>query len=354
MPLYLHYKTTQMYHLIQIPLVTFLITALLGAQACGQTPKDDKHADRIMFYNTENLFDTIDDPLTDDKEFLPSAKSNWNGEKYNTKLAHITEVIEAVGFPLIVGFSEVENKTVMNDLVKQGPLAAKNYAMVHFDSPDERGIDVALIYQSAKFKVLASKPMGVYFEKEPEEKTRDILYVKGQVDGETIHVFVNHWPSRREGEVESRPRRIAAATVLRKAVDSLFTTDKNAQIVIMGDFNDSPTDESIQKALMAQPSDAKVEPAKLYDLADRFAKEGKGTHKYKGEWGTLDQLIVSSSLFDKKGLYTDAKGANVGEFDFLLEPDPKGGQWTKRTYAGSKYLGGYSDHLPIYLNLYKK
>lgn len=341
-----------MYHLFKAGVLTFLITGLLSTQACAQATKGEKYDERIMFYNTENLFDTIDDPLIDDAEYLPTAKSNWNTEKYNTKLSHLSQVIEAAGFPIIVGFSEVENKTVLNDLVKQPALAAKNYAFVHFDSPDERGIDVALLYQSAKFKVQYSKPIKIIFDKEPDDKTRDILYVKGQAGNETMHVFVNHWPSRREGEELTRHRREAAANTLRKVVDSLFTADKNAQIVIIGDFNDSPTDESMLKDLKTLPSNSKIVTKNLYNLADRFAKEGKGTHKYKGEWGTLDQIIVSSALFDKKGLYTQADGANIGEFDFLLSPDPKGGQWTNRTYAGTKYLGGYSDHLPVYLNLY--
>lgn len=341
-----------MYRLFKPAVFTFLITALSATQACSQTAAVDNAAERIMFYNTENLFDTIDDPLKDDKEFLPSGKMNWNAEKYNTKLAHISQVIETAGFPMLVGMCEVENKAVLNDLVKQPALAAKNYAFVHFDSPDERGIDVALIYQSTKFKVLASKAIPVIFDKEPEDKTRDILYVKGEVNGEVVHVFVNHWPSRTEGAEKTAPRRHNAAKALRTVVDSIFATDKNAQIVIMGDLNDHPEDLSLTYWLKAKPSDSKKEDNSLYNLADVFAKQGKGTHKYKGEWGTLDQIIVSKAFFDKKGLYTTTDAAKVAEFDFLLGDDPKGGKWTMRTYAGDKYLGGYSDHLPVYLNLY--
>ena len=346
------HKTTQMYRLFKPLLFTFLITALSATQACGQAAPLDGAAERIMFYNTENLFDTIDDPLTDDKEFLPSGKMNWTADKYNTKLAHITQVVEAGGFPILVGLCEVENKSVLNDLVKQPALAAKDYAFIHFDSPDERGIDVALIYQSSKFKVLASKSIPIVFDKEPDDKTRDILYVKGEVNGEVIHVFVNHWPSRSEGVEKTAPRRHNAANAVRIAVDSIFAVDKDAQIIIMGDLNDHPEDLSLTFWLKALPSDSKKTDNSLYNLADVFAKQGKGTHKYKGEWGTLDQIIVSRALFDKKGLYTKTDAAKVGEFDFLLSDDPKGGKWTNRTYAGDKYLGGYSDHLPVYLNLY--
>lgn len=330
-----------------------LLTMGLTMGSYAQNPKNATSGS-IMFYNIENLFDTIDDPLTDDKEFLPGAESKWNTEKYNTKLSHIAGVIDSAKFPLLVGMAEVENKSVMNDLVKQPNLAAKGYSFVHFESPDERGIDVALLYNANQFKVLASKSLFIAFDKEPDERTRDILYVKGELDGEVVHVFVNHWPSRREGTIETQARRCNAANRVRTEVDSIFKLEKDAQIVIMGDFNDYPTDHSITWWLKAQPSDSKIQDNTLYDLADRFAKEGKGTHKYKGEWGTLDQFIVSSGFLSKKGLYTKTDAARVGEFPFLLEPDPKGGQWLKRTYAGPKYLGGYSDHLPILLDLYKK
>lgn len=342
-----------MYHFFKALFVGVLTLGLTTFTAHAQTAPMPG-ADRIMFYNIENLFDTIDDPLTEDKEFLPTAASNWNSEKYTTKLKHIGEVVETAGFPFLVGMAEVENKGVLEDLVKQPVLAAKKYAFVHFESPDERGIDVALLYNSEKFKVQASKNLFIAFDKEPNERTRDILYVKGEYGGEVLHVFVNHWPSRREGTAETQPRRENAANRLRTEVDSIFKTDENAQIVIMGDFNDYPTDQSIKYWLKAQPSDAHVKDGNLYNLADRFAKEGKGTHKYKGEWGTLDQLFVSSAFLAKKGIYTKSDAAHIAEFDYLLEPDPKGGQWTKRTYAGNKYLGGYSDHLPVYLDVYKK
>jgi predicted extracellular nuclease len=322
--------------------------------ACAQKPVTNSSWNSIMFYNIENLFDTVDDSLTNDADFLPGSKLAWDMDKYKTKLNHISQVIEKANFPAIVGFSEIENKTVLTDLINNAPLSPK-YAFVHYDSPDERGIDVALIYRTDVFTVVSSKPLPVTFPTEPGDKTRDVLYVKGTLGGETVHVFVNHWPSRTEGEEKTRHRRVAAAGVVRQVVDSLFKAEKDPQIVIMGDLNDHPNDESVAKALNARPSDEKVAPNTLYNLSDRFAKEGKGTHKYKGEWGTLDQLILSSGFLAAKGVYTKVDAAHVAEYDFLLEADTRaGGQWPVRTYAGSKYLGGYSDHLPVYIELYKK
>lgn len=344
-----------MYSLKRVGLTTLGIVLSLLYQACAQTPATSKPWGRVMFYNTENLFDTIDDPLRDDAQFLPGAKANWNGAKYNTKLKHIGEVVEKAGFPVLVGFSEVENDTVLNDLVKQKLFADKKYKVVHYNSPDERGIDVALIYRSDIFTLKGSQKLPVTFPTEPEDRTRDVLYVRGTLKGETVHIMVNHWPSRSEGEEKTRHRRMAAAQVVRRVVDSLTVLEKEPQFIIMGDFNDHPNDESIKKGLLTADDQKSITATNLYNLAERFATEGKGTHKYKGEWGTLDQLIVTGALLTVKGIYTKVDAAHIAEYDFLLEPDTKnGGNWPRRTYAGDKYLDGYSDHLPIYLDLYKK
>jgi predicted extracellular nuclease len=333
--------------------LAFIFTLFINA--CAQKPATSSAWNSILFYNVENLFDTIDDPLKDDAEFSPGSKSDWNSPKYKTKISHIGQVIEKANFPAIIGFSEVENDAVLTDLVNSPTLAHKKYGFVHFDSPDERGIDVALLYRTDLFKVQSSKALNVSFPTEPDDKTRDVLYVSGTLGGETLHIFVNHWPSRSEGEEKTRHRRAAAGSVVRHSVDSLFKAAKDPQIVIMGDLNDHPTDESVTKALGTLNSDQPITPNNIYNLADRFAKEGKGTHKYKGEWGTLDQLIVSSGFLAAKGIYTKNDAAHVAEFDFLLEPDTRaGGVWPKRTYGGTKYLDGYSDHLPVYLELYKK
>jgi predicted extracellular nuclease len=340
---------------VSFKFLPIILVSFIFINACAQKPATNSTWNSILFYNVENLFDTIDDPLKDDAEFLPGTKSDWNTPKYKTKIAHIGQVIEKANFPVIIGFSEVENDAVLADLVNSPTLASKKYGFVHFDSPDERGIDVALLYRTDLFSVKTKRALPVVFPTEPTDKTRDVLYVSGTLGGETVHVFVNHWPSRSEGEEKTRHRRAAAGSVVRHTVDSLFKANKDAQIVIMGDLNDHPTDESVTKALGALNSDVAITPNNIYNLADRFAKEGKGTHKYKGEWGTLDQLIVSSGFLAAKGIYTKVDAAHVAEFDFLLEPDTRGGgMWTKRTYAGTKYLDGYSDHLPVYLELYKK
>lgn len=331
---------------------SFLSLFLLVNVACAQPRAIKTNWGRVMFYNTENLFDTVDNPQTNDADFLPSGKLKWDKTRYENKLMHIAQVIEAAEFPAVIGFSEVENDTVLNDLVKQQVLADKGYAFVHYNSPDERGIDVALIYRKNLFTPSYTINLPVKFPLEPEDKTRDILYVKGSLKGETYHFFINHWPSRSEGEEKTRPRRMAAALTARHIVDSLFNAEKDPQIVLMGDFNDHPTDSSLIAGLGAINDIQNIDANKLYNLAARWQAEGKGTHKYKGEWGTLDQIIVSSAVLNGKGIYCRPDAANIGEFDFLLEPDTRnGGVWPKRTYGGDKYLDGYSDHLPVYLNL---
>ncbi len=316
---------------------------------------------RIMFYNCENFFDVYDDPDKWDDQFTPEGEKHWTIWKYKTKVNHIAKVITAVGGwepPEIVGLCEVENRQVLEDLVKRSALKAFKYGIIHFESPDRRGIDVALLYQPGKFKPDRYYPVRVVFPQELGGKpTRDILYVRGTVEnGDTLHVFVNHWPSRFGGHMATDPLRMYVAQLVRRQVDSIFSTDPRANIVIIGDLNDFPTDVSLLEGLKTRVSFDTIVPDDLYNLSYYLQEvKGKFSHRQQGEGGILDQIIVSGTLLDKKGgLFTTPDDAHVYDTNpFLLEKDPNyPGYRPFRTYIGFKYIGGYSDHLPVYLDIF--
>jgi predicted extracellular nuclease len=313
---------------------------------------------RIMFYNTENFFDTKDDSLTNDEEFLPDGSRFWTYKRYLQKQQNVSTVITAIGGwspPDIVGLCEIENRNVLDDLCLNSSLSKLKYKIIHKESPDARGIDVALLYQPKSFKPLSYKAIKVFFPDNPGFKTRDILYVQGQTkNSDTLHVFINHWPSRSAGQIESEPNRVRAATILRYEIDSIFKEKPKAKIVIMGDFNDYPDNISIAKVLNAKSNFSQIEPGELYNLSAYLQNTSNiGSHKFDGEWGILDQIIVSGSLLEtKKGLATSKENAHIFNADFLLEDDDNfAGKMTSRTYVGFKYHGGFSDHLPVFLDI---
>lgn len=307
----------------------------------------------IVFYNVENLFDTIDQPDVIDEDFLPSGKLKWNSERYRLKLNHIVEAVtlNLKENPVLIGLVEVENGNVLMDVAKTGRLAQTKYLLAHKDSPDARGIDCAMLYDSERFKPLVIANLAVTIDSLPDFKTRDVLYVKGELYGKkTVHVFVNHWPSRRGGEKESEIKRIRAAEVARAKIDAILKEDPKANIVLMGDFNDHPTDNSLEQVLKAKPiTDPKAD---LYNLLYDDQVAGKGTHSFQGKWGVLDQFIVSSTLYKgKKGIKLATKDATIVYEEVLLFTQKDGSKKPSTTYGGDKYYGGYSDHLPIQLQL---
>jgi endonuclease/exonuclease/phosphatase family metal-dependent hydrolase len=296
----------------------------------------------IVSYNVENLFDTKDDPATNDADFLPESERAWTPERYRTKLQRLAEAItwSAEGTPALVGLVEVENGQVVRDLAETGALKDGDYQVVHHDSPDERGIDVALLVHPRFAKVVKEQALTVPL---PNDHTRDVLYAELTIaNSERLHVFMNHWPSRRDGEA-SVPKRMAAAAVVRAQVDLILAEDPKAQVLIMGDLNDAPRDASIQQGLGAA-CDANAE-ANLFDLMCMGQPEGHGSYNYRGEWDYLDQMIVSRTLLAR------AASAKAYWDDRLLFKHPRYGPSPDKTYAGSDYKGGYSDHLPIVLRL---
>lgn len=321
------------------------------AQPANKTSKAAKQPFVAMFYNVENLYDTINDPKTDDDEFTPLAKVPWTSARLETKIKHTAQVISDVASPALpdlVGFAEIENQQVLEMLTSSAGLSKTKYSIVHYDSPDERGIDVALLYNPATFKVISSEPLHV---KLPDnDLTRDILYVKGQLNsGGILHVFINHWPSRREGSEISDSKRMDAAMVLRAKLDAIQKLEKSPNILILGDFNDEPSDKSITEGLKALSPDQAISNNSLYSLLYPEFKKGEGSLYYK-DWDLFDQIIVSGNLVSTKmGLRTSVNDAGIFKAEYLLFTNKTGESRPNRTMSGSKYFGGYSDHLPVYV-----
>lgn len=262
--------------------------------------------------------------------------------------------------PSIIGLAEIENRKVLNDLTQNTPLGKFNYQIIHKDSPDPRGIDVGLLYRPDYFKPLNYSFIHVFFSFDSTRKTRDIIYIKGIALGhDTIHVFVNHWPSRMKGQARSEHLRDETAKILRHKTDSLFCISKNSKIIIIGDFNDDPDDESIQNNLKALPIKDKIVNGQLYDLSEKWLKDISviGTIKYKGKWSVFDQVIVSSGMLVSNSKYLKCLPSSASIYfpNFLLTDDKNySGKTPYRTYNGYKYAGGFSDHLPVYLDLFYK
>lgn len=304
------------------------------------------------FYNVENLFDTIDDQYTIDEQFLPNSEKLWNSEKYTTKLNQLAKVISSmdVDLPIFLGLAEVENKNVILDLLSTEKLRGNNYDVVHEESPDQRGIDLGFIYRKEYFNYISHEAIEVRIEEEEDFFTRDILYIKGELQGEdTIHVFLNHWSSRREGAQETEYRRVRSAAILRAKIDELLAQDEMAKIIVMGDFNDYPNNISLTQTLRAKDN-RKFNKGDLYNMAYGLEQDNQGTYNYKGDWGMLDQLIISRGVFKAdKGVKITAKDVNVLKLKWMLYTDPVyGDEKPSKSYGGPEYYGGYSDHLPIY------
>ncbi len=347
--------------LFALSIFAFFLTAN-HTEASGGGLSDEKvRGDyRIMFYNVENLFDIHNDPEREDDEFTPGGERRWTWFRFREKLANIYRVIVAAGgwqAPEIVGLCEVENRYVLEELTGTTPLSKAGYEIVHRDSRDRRGIDVALLYRSDRFSLIREKFLEISSPVDTFLKTRDIVYVKGvTVCLDTLHLFVNHWPSRWRGRAFTEPARFLAASVLKSAVDSVFATNAEAKIIIMGDFNDEPADASLRVGLGTETDFADTHPNRLYNLSAPLKLAGKGTIKFRGRWQLFDQFIVSGTLLmAERGLAARKNSASVFDAGFLLVRDEVYyGYKPFRTYEGYRYTGGYSDHLPVYIDLWGK
>lgn len=335
----------------------FLLSAqLLFAQTNDQ--KEQFKVSCIAFYNLENLFDTIPGP--NDTEFTPEGANKYTSARYWHKIDHMSDAISQIGGelfpggPAIIGVCEIENRSVLEDLTGSPRLKPSGYSIVHYDSPDARGVDVGLLYRSDFFKVTSHRSVTLHIPDNPDFKTRDQLVVSGLLDGEPIHVIVNHWPSRRGGEKRSLPFRMAAAKLTRSIVDSILATDANAKIIIMGDLNDDPDSPSIIKGLGANPYREKLKPGELFNAMGSLYHEGIGTLAYRDSWNLFDNLIITQSLLNgDKTSWTFFK-SKVFNKSFLQQQSGQFAGYPWRTYVGNDFTGGYSDHFPVYMFLVKK
>ncbi len=301
----------------------------------------------IGCYNVENLFDIKDDPLTYDDQFTPNGKNRWNKSKYKNKLRKISTVISKIGTnssaypPVVMGLVEVENNRVLKDLIAHKNLREFNYNFIHYDSLDERGIDVALLYNPNFFKPENSKvyDIGLLNSKGEKDHTRDILLVSGRLNGELIYFVVNHWPSRREGVSETEKKRIKASEMVLKIIGQIREEDESAKIVIMGDFNDDPVDRSIKELLNND---------NLYNPMEDLYEKGLGSLKYRGKWNLFDQIIFSKSFFDSNLSEHSFVKAGIFNERWLEVHKGKLKGSPFRTYIGPWYKGGFSDHFPVY------
>ncbi len=325
-------------------LILFVL-AMIYLVSCQQDPLKKKAT--IAFYNVENLFDTIDDPAINDEEFLPTAEKQWNTERYNKKLHDIARVLGSINkeeLPEIIGVCEIENRRVLEDLIKAEPLAKGNYQIVHIDSPDKRGIDVGLLYRKDEFQVLSQEALLV----DPGFETRDILHVYGKLDNDKVHLFVNHWPSRWGGMEKSEPNRLVAAQILKNKVDELLADDPEAKIIIMGDMNDEPTNKSLAQVLNAKAPNSKAE---LYNLMIPLKEENKGSYNYRDNWNMLDNLVVSAAVLHGHGLVVNDQLGVIFHEPWMEYHNKNGNMAPNRTYGGPNYYGGISDHFPVYMQL---
>lgn len=317
----------------------------------------------IAFYNLENLFDTINTENVNDEEFTPQGPDKWTSERYWIKIGRLAEAISRIGEddgikggPAIIGVSEIENRAVLEDLISDPKLRGSNYQIVHYDSPDLRGVDVALLYQPRFFKVISSDSpeLKIYDDNRERVYTRDQLVVTGLFDGEKISLIVNHWPSRSGGEILTRPRRNEAAALTRHLVDSLLAIDKDAKIIVMGDLNDDPVNESLRKYLRASDNPDKLKPGELYNTMYPLFKKGVGSLYYRDGLNLFDQIIVTPALLGKDYSTYKFYTSRVFNKSFLTQADGQYKDYPFRTYVGPTFQGGYSDHFPVYILIVKE
>jgi len=341
--------------------LVFILILFVFVVTHGQEKKYKVHT--IAFYNLENLFDTIRDMNINDLEYTPKGKNSWTYQKYNQKLTNLSRVIPEIGTndqqkepPTIIGVAEVENRGVLEDLLQQPKLIHKGYGIVHYDSPDRRGIDVALLYRKKNFVVSNSKSIPLYI-KNPEGKrvyTRDQLLVSGFLDGEEMHFIVNHWPSRSGGEKKSSPYREAAGTLNKKIIDSLLAINPKAKVMTMGDFNDGPYNKSIKQSLKAQYKKEKTSLKGVFNPFEELSKKGLGTIAYRDAWDLFDQIIITGAFLENNDKdYSTYKYWKAGIFNrpYLVQ---QSGQYKGYPLRNANNQVGYSDHFPVYLYIIKE
>lgn len=342
--------------------VLILSLAIFKAEAQKQNYK----VAVVAFYNLENFYDTLNDPLTSDEEFTPAGERNYNGTIYWNKVGKLASVIQKLGTDddkipcpdgaAFIGVAEVENDNVLNDLVNHPLIKNRNYQIVHYDCKDVRGVDVGFLYNPKYFKVLDSKSLFVQMPVGAKSSyyTRDVLWVKGLFDGEVVHIYVNHWPSRLGGEERSAPGRAAAAMVSKKHIDSIARVEGEQKVIVMGDLNDDPISASLTKVLRSKANVEDVKEGGLYNPWVEMYKNGYGTLAYQDAWGLFDQIVIGKKWLDKQQDGFFFRKQFIFNREFLTENIGRYKGYPMRTWDGLTYRGGYSDHFPTYLVMLKK
>ncbi|MEG0807240.1 MAG: endonuclease/exonuclease/phosphatase family protein [Alistipes sp.] len=320
---------------------------------------------KVVFYNFENLFDTIRDPSIHDEEFQPDAPKKWNSAKYFKKLGNLERVLFDIAamdkdYPVVIGTSEIENRSVLEDVIAQPKLAPANYRIAHFDSPDARGVDVAFLYRPDVFKLEGSAPIPFHMPDQPNFRTRDFVTMWGTIDNEPFFFLVSHWPSRLGGKEASAPKRLAAAEQIRGIIDSVQKANPAVKVVVMGDLNDDATDASVVDGLRAKGNIKEAKQGDTFNPFINLLKSGYGTLAYRDSWNLFDNIIVSENL--ASGSNGELKIQRVGDSKFyggifrrpyMIQKEGQFKGYPLRTYVGNDFQGGFSDHFPVYINIAK-
>ena len=338
-----------------------LSVCLLGAMLIAFAQKPYK----VVFYNLENLFDTINDPNKNDEEYLPEGARKWTTYRYNQKLANMSRVLFDIAakdknFPAVIGVSEIENRLVLEDLLATPKLAKTNYHIVHYDSPDRRGVDCAFFYRPDQFKLEGSFPVKADVPQLPNFRTRDILTMWGTIDEEPFYFMVVHWPSRLGGKEASEFKRVALGEQMRRLADSVLMQNPKTKIVAMGDFNDDPTDPSMEEALGAKGDEKKLVEGDFFNPYYKMLKAGMGTLAYGDAWNIFDNIVVTENLISAKKGELKLQKPNGSKFygaifraHYLFQKEGQYKGYPLRTYVSNSFQGGYSDHLPVYIYIAK-
>lgn len=336
------------------------LLALLFAACCfAQKPY------KVVFYNLENFFDTINDPEVNDDEFTAEGPKKWNSVKYAKKLGNTEKVLFDIAgidkdYPIVIGVSEVENRSVLEDIIATPKMAPGNYRISHYDSPEARGVDVAFMYRPDVFKLEGSAPIRTQIPSLPNFKTRDISTMWGTIDGEPFFFMVAHWPSRLGGKDASEFKRIAVGEQMRRIADSVLKVNPATKIVAMGDFNDDPTDQSMLEGLGAKPKTKELQPGDFFSPFHAVLRAGMGTLAYGDAWNLFDNIVVSENLVNAKPgelRLVRAPGSkyygNVFKRNYMIQREGQFKGYPLRTYVGNNFQGGYSDHFPVYIYIGK-
>ena len=316
----------------------------------------------LAFYNLENFFDTTNDSLIFDDERTPKGDYLWTKERYNKKIENLAQVISEIGLkvtktsPDIIGLCEAENLDVLEDLINHQKLRSKGYGIIHYNSPDDRGIDVALLYKKNSYNPTSFKShrLLLFDEDGKRDYTRDQLVVGGYMNNEEIYFIVNHWPSRRGGEEKSRPLRIKAAQLNKRIIDSLRYQNVTAKIITMGDFNDDPRNDSLKKVLKSKGKIKQLDSISLFNPMVKLYEKGLGTLAYRDKWNLFDQFLFTPNLISEHKTGYSYWKAGIYNPNYLKNTSGKYKGYPFRTYAGTTYLGGFSDHFPVYMYLIKQ